>query len=506
MAEGGIEGYQLQEKLGEGSFGKVYKALEIKTGRAVAVKVVPVEQDTGEVAREIEMLKACASDNIVRYYSSFTRGSELWIVMEFCAGSSLCDVMEARSRCLTERQIGAVLAETLAGLSYLHSLNKIHRDIKAGNLLLTEDGTVKLADFGVSAQLNTSISRRGTVIGTPFWMAPEVISSPGPEAGYNSKADVWSLGITAIELAEGSPPNSNLHPMRAIFLIPTQPPPQLAEPEKWSAAFRDFVGRCLTKEVEKRPTATELLQHAFIREGRKAVSGAVLKQLMESASEALAAWRKQALEASGSLEEDEPGTLKRGDTQEFDMDAIRKVAGRLGGSGTVDASAAYGTMVVKESAEAAGGGGDAGTMIFRHPSPSSSSSGTVVLNSAAPAPASVPGFMRQFQSAIGMGGGAAAGSAAGGGGGGAGRGGAAGSVPASPSGDGAGDLGGGANGRAAKEAASKKYDFSHLSLAGIDEELSALGANLERDMAKLRRQYEKRERALRQAKSDKGGR
>ena len=325
MAEGGIEGYQLQEKLGEGSFGKVYKALEIKTGRAVAVKVVPVEQDTGEVAREIEMLKACASDNIVRYYSSFTRGSELWIVMEFCAGSSLCDVMEARSRCLTERQIGAVLAETLAGLSYLHSLNKIHRDIKAGNLLLTEDGTVKLADFGVSAQLNTSISRRGTVIGTPFWMAPEVISSPGPEAGYNSKADVWSLGITAIELAEGSPPNSNLHPMRAIFLIPTQPPPQLAEPEKWSAAFRDFVGRCLTKEVEKRPTATELLQHAFIREGRKAVSGAVLKQLMESASEALAAWRKQALEASGSLEEDEPGTLKRGDTQEFDMDAIRKV-------------------------------------------------------------------------------------------------------------------------------------------------------------------------------------
>ena len=114
MAEAGIEGYQLQEKLGEGSFGKVYKALEIKTGRAVAVKVVPVEQDTGEVAREIEMLKACASDNIVRYYSSFTRGSELWIVMEFCAGSSLCDVMEARSRCLTERQIGAVLAETLA--------------------------------------------------------------------------------------------------------------------------------------------------------------------------------------------------------------------------------------------------------------------------------------------------------------------------------------------------------------------------------------------------------
>jgi serine/threonine kinase 3 len=151
--ENGPENYTLQEKLGEGSFGKVYKALEIPTGRTVAVKIVPVEQDTGEVAREIEMLKTCNSANIVRYYNSFTRGSELWIVMEFCAGSSLGDIMEARSRCLTEGQIAAVLAGTLAGLAYLHDLNKIHRDIKAGNLLLTDKGQVKLADFGVSAQV-----------------------------------------------------------------------------------------------------------------------------------------------------------------------------------------------------------------------------------------------------------------------------------------------------------------------------------------------------------------
>jgi len=151
--EGRPEDYTLQEKLGEGSFGKVYKALELSTGRTVAIKVVPIEQDAGEVAREIEMLKTCRSDNIVRYYSSFTRGSELWIVMEFCAGSSLCDIMEARSRCLTEVQIAAVLAGTLTGLAYLHELNKIHRDIKAGNLLLTERGKVKLADFGVSAQV-----------------------------------------------------------------------------------------------------------------------------------------------------------------------------------------------------------------------------------------------------------------------------------------------------------------------------------------------------------------
>jgi serine/threonine kinase 3 len=157
--EGGPEDYTLQEKLGEGSFGKVYKALEISTGRTVAVKIVPIEQDTGEVAREIEMLKTCNSANIVRYYNSFTRGSELWIVMEFCAGSSLGDIMEARSRCLTEAQIAAVLAGTLAGLAYLHDLNKIHRDIKAGNLLLTDKGQVKLADFGVSAQARSNPPR-----------------------------------------------------------------------------------------------------------------------------------------------------------------------------------------------------------------------------------------------------------------------------------------------------------------------------------------------------------
>eukprot|EP00962_Isochrysis_galbana_P041791 scaffold15414_cov114-Isochrysis_galbana.AAC.9 len=170
--EGGPESYTLQEKLGEGSFGKVYKALEIPTGRTVAVKIVPIEQDTGEVAREIEMLKTCNSANIVRYYNSFTRGSELWIVMEFCAGSSLGDIMEARSRCLTEVQIAAVLAGTLAGLAYLHDLNKIHRDIKAGNLLLTDKGQVKLADFGVSAQA------RGTPSFLPLLFPSEVRLSP----------------------------------------------------------------------------------------------------------------------------------------------------------------------------------------------------------------------------------------------------------------------------------------------------------------------------------------
>ena len=160
--------FTLLEKLGEGSFGKVYKANQHSLNRLVAVKLVPDAQDTGEVAREIATLKACESDNIVRYYDSFQRFSELWIVMEYCAGSSLCDIMEATRRCYTEQQIGAVMAGTLEGLMYLHRQSKIHRDVKAGNLLLTRGGGVKLADFGVAARLCHDGTHRGTVIGSPL--------------------------------------------------------------------------------------------------------------------------------------------------------------------------------------------------------------------------------------------------------------------------------------------------------------------------------------------------
>jgi serine/threonine protein kinase len=164
----------------------VFKARNEETAQLAAVKIVPVEQDTGEVAREIETLRQCESPNIVQYYGSATKDGELWIIMEFCAGSSLCDVMEARGKCLSEGQIAATIAGTLQGLEYLHERGHIHRDVKAGNLLLDSAGVIKLADFGVSAQIGSTLSRRGTVIGTPFWMAPEVISG-GPLAGYDTK-------------------------------------------------------------------------------------------------------------------------------------------------------------------------------------------------------------------------------------------------------------------------------------------------------------------------------
>ena len=531
-------------------------------------------QDTGEVAREIEMLKECQSDNIVRYYGSFQRGPELWIVMEYCAGSSLCDIMEATRRCLTEQQIGAVMAGTIEGLLYLHRLNKIHRDVKAGNLLLSETGTIKLADFGVSAQLGSTISRRGTVIGTPFWMAPEVISG-GPEAGYDAKADVWSLGITAIELAVGCPPHSDMHPMRAIFLIPTLPPPTLENADaSWSERMTGFVARCVVKDVEQRPFTSELLSHPLVAEGRASQQAGVLLALMESSLEPLRAWREQTSKA-----EDDAGraaigigsgafsdtTLKRGGTQEFDVEAIRGVAkaiqGEGGGGGAPGGGNAFGTMVVHDSDDGDGGGGGGGggapgggnaygTMVVND-GPAATpgccggggsmivnpgacgGGGSMVVNAGAggggggAADASaVPAFMRQFQpssaAVAGAGAGAAASSSS--------------SVPspcsessscrseastvaaAAPPPPPPSERGSAARSRretsdhAASGSGEKdhlkernKYDFAHLSLPEIEHELSNIGANLERDMGKLKRQYEKRERALRAARTSKSG-
>ena len=290
-----INSFQLGELLGEGSFGKVYKAVELLTNKTVAVKVL-IDQDTGEVEREIATMRECQSPHIVQYYASFQQDRELWIVMEYCAGSSLHDIMEATERCLTETQIGAVMAGALDGLLFLHRSQKIHRDVKAGNLLLAEDGQVKLADFGVTAQLGSTISKRGTVIGTPFWMAPEVIAGgPDQMKGYNEKADVWSLGITAIELAEGSPPNASMHPMRAIFLIPTQPPPKLGD--SYSPPFAAFVAACLVKEADERPSTSELATHPFVAASREGAA-AVLSRLVADSIDQLRAWRLRNAESA----------------------------------------------------------------------------------------------------------------------------------------------------------------------------------------------------------------
>jgi serine/threonine protein kinase len=307
--------FQLLEKLGEGSYGSVWKAIHRATGGIVAIKKVGIDNDLDDIMKEIEFMKGCRSPYIVRYFGSYFKENELWIVMEYCGAGSVCDMMKICDNTLSEDQIAVVCKDVLNGLAYLHGMLKIHRDIKAGNVLLNNQGASKLADFGVSGQLSDTLAKRQTVIGTPFWMAPEVIQ----EVGYDLKADIWSLGITCIEMAESKPPYSNIHPMRAIFMIPSRPPPRLQEPDKWSKDFNDFIVKMLTKSPDQRPTAQELLEHPFIT---KAKSRAILQPLIDQQEQIISRIGREAAlgieeQEDGDDDDDDSsdaGTVRRNDT------------------------------------------------------------------------------------------------------------------------------------------------------------------------------------------------
>ncbi|XP_043543598.1 serine/threonine-protein kinase 3 isoform X3 [Chiloscyllium plagiosum] len=289
------EVFDVLEKLGEGSYGSVFKAIHKESGQVVAIKQVPVESDLQEIIKEISIMQQCDSAYVVNYYGSYFKNTDLWIVMEYCGAGSVSDIIRLRNKTLTEDEIATILKSTLKGLEYLHFMRKIHRDIKAGNILLNTEGHAKLADFGVAGQLT------------------------------------------------------------AIFMIPTNPPPTFRKPELWSDEFTDFVKKCLVKNPEQRTTATQLLQHNFIKNAK---SVSILRDLIIEAMEIKA---KRHQEQQRELEEDDENS------DEDEIDSYTMVKTSHAGTGTMRA-----TSTMSEGAQ---------TMIEHNSTMLESDLGTMVINS-----------------------------------------------------------------------------------------------------------------------------
>ncbi|KAM4590988.1 STE20-like serine/threonine-protein kinase isoform 2-T2 [Odontesthes bonariensis] len=292
-------------ELGDGAFGKVYKAQNKQNGTLAAAKVIDTktEDELEDYMVEIDILASCDHHHIVKLLDAFYFEGKLWILIEFCAGGAVDAIMLELERPLTEPQIRVVCKQTLEALIYLHEIKVIHRDLKAGNILLSLEGDVKLADFGVSAKNTTTIQRRDSFIGTPYWMAPEVVMcETSKDRPYDYKADIWSLGVTLIELAQIEPPNHEMNPMRVLLKIAKSEPPTLMHPSRWSPEFNDFLRKALDKNVDNRCSAAQLLQHPFV------TSVTDSKPLRELIAEAKAEVYEEIEDGKEEEDEEEPDT------------------------------------------------------------------------------------------------------------------------------------------------------------------------------------------------------
>ncbi|KAJ3003573.1 hypothetical protein HKX48_001697 [Thoreauomyces humboldtii] len=378
------EMFEIHEKLGEGAFGAVFKAVFKQTGFVIAIKEILVGKlnDRNSIQKEIDMLRQCRHRNTVQYFGCCNVDDDsIWILNDYCGAGSISDCIELTESTFTEPQIAIVLAAALEGLAFLHNRKIVHRDVKCANILLTENAVVKIGDFGVSEKLTQTVCVRNSIVGTPYWMSPEVITG----SDYGTEADIWSLGITTIEMTDGVPPHSTVHPMRAMFKIPFLPPPTLLQAYAYSNTFNDFIAQCLVKDPKKRPSALDLLQHPFIAPYVGQQNNVALREpLMEKVQEVLARRRvmKKHLHTRGgktqaNVDSSEPVTMMAGG----DLKAASESASHLlpvspiqkprGLSGSSVGS--HGTVVIHSDDDGGEGDGgashDTGTVMIHNDGP-----------------------------------------------------------------------------------------------------------------------------------------